>query len=460
MAGIAGIAQAGARAAVARMLDRIQHRGPAGREIIETQGATLGVVWPSYQGQAGTVLLECQTARDGEGDWHLAQAEVVDGRLNLTRDNLGLAPLYYGRTTGGQLCFASEVKALLELTRDIREFPPGSQGDDVGVSKRFELRAGTPPRTSPDAIAKELRRRLENAIRCRIFAPSAGCWLSGGLDSSSIAALARPYVDQLHTFAVGLRGGADLEFAREVATFLHATHHELVVEVDQLLAVLPQVVYSLESFDALLVRSSLTNFLVGELASRFVPAVFSGEAGDELFAGYEYLKSLPAGELSGELIDITNRLHNTAFQRVDRSASSHGMVAHVPFADGEVVKYALRIPVAYKLHDGVEKWILRRAMNGLLPERVLQRTKSKFWQGTGLGDLLARHAEEHVTDAEFQQERVLANGWKLRSKEELLYYRVFREHFGDLPELSWMGRTKGAPETRQENASATQEAGS
>jgi asparagine synthase (glutamine-hydrolysing) len=373
----------------------------------------------------------------------------------LTRDHLGLAPLYYGRTTDGHLCFASEVKALLELTRDIREFPPGSQGDDIGVSKRFELRNGTPPRKPPDAIAKELRRRLENAIRCRIFGSFAGCWLSGGLDSSSIAALARPYVDQLHTFAVGLRGAADLEFAQEAAAFLRATHHELVVDVDQLLAVLPKVIYSLESFDALLVRSSLTNYMVGELSSRFVPAVFSGVAGDELFAGYEYLKSLPAGELSGELIDITKRLHNTAFQRVDRSASSHGIVAHVPFADGEVVEYATHIPVAYKLHEGVEKWILRRAVDGLLPDRVLQRTKSKFWQGTGLGDLLARHAEEHVTDDAFERERVLANGWTIHSKEELLYYRAFREQFGELSELSWMGRTKGAPQARTKNASAT-----
>ena len=99
-------------------------------------------------------------------------------------------------------------------------------------------------------------------------------------------------------------------------------------------------------------------------------------------------------------------------------------------------------------------------MDGLLPERVLQRTKSKFWQGTGLGDLLARHAEEHVSDDEFQRERVLANGWTLNSKEELLYYRVFREQFGELPELSWMGRTKGAPQARIEDAFVTQEAGS
>ncbi len=455
MAGIAGIAQAKGRVAVEQMLDRIQHRGPAGREIIETEGATLGVVWPQSQGQAGTLLREHQTARDGGSEWHLAEARVVEGCLSLARDNLGLAPLYYGRTPQGHLCFASEVKALLELTRHVFEFPPGSQGDGDGLSRHFELREETPLRESPDEIAKELKRRLENSILRRLSGSVAGCWLSGGLDSSAIAALARPHVEQLHTFAVGLQGAADLEFAEQAAAFLRTTHHALVVEVEYLLTLLPKVIVSLESFDALLVRSSLTNYLVGELSSRFVPAVFSGEAGDELFAGYEYLKSLPAGELSGELIDITKRLHNTAFQRVDRSASSHGIVAHVPFADGEVVEYAMHIPVAYKLHEGVEKWILRRAVDGLLPDRVLQRTKSKFWQGTGLGDLLARHAEDHVSDDEFERERVLANGWTIHSKEELRYYRVFREQFGELSELSWMGRTKGAPQARRKNASAT-----
>lgn len=120
MAGIAGIAQANGRVAVERMLDRIEHRGPAGREIIETEDATLGVVWPQPQVEAGTLLREQQIARDGESEWHLAEARVVEGRLNLTRDNLGLAPLYYGRTPQGHLCFASEVKALLEVTRHIQ----------------------------------------------------------------------------------------------------------------------------------------------------------------------------------------------------------------------------------------------------------------------------------------------------------------------------------------------------
>ena len=168
-----------------------------------------------------------------------------------------------------------------------------------------------------------------------------------------------------------------------------------------MLAVLPEVIYHLESFDALLVRSSITNYLVAQAASDYVPAVFSGEGGDELFAGYEYLKSLEPEVLPDELIDITGRLHNTALQRVDRCAAAHGTLAHVAFLDPDVAAYALQIPIEYKLRDGIEKWILRRAMDGALPERVLNRTKAKFWAGAGVGDLLARYADAEITELTF-----------------------------------------------------------
>jgi asparagine synthase (glutamine-hydrolysing) len=102
--------------------------------------------------------------------------------------------------------------------------------------------------------------------------------------------------------------------------------------------------------------------------------------------------------------------------------------------------------VEFKLRGTVEKWILRQPLKGLLPESVLQRTKSKFWQGAGVGELLADHAENIITNDDFRRERRLPNGWGLNSKEELLYYRLFCEHFGEVGDLRWMGRTKGAPE--------------
>ena len=215
--------------------------------------------------------------------------------------------------------------------------------------------------------------------------------------------------------------------------------------MQNLLDALPDVIYHLESFDALLVRSSLTNYLVARQAGDFVPAVFSGEGGDELFAGYAYIRDMALDNVPGELIDITGRLHNTALQRVDRSAAAGGTVAYVPFADPDIVDYALRIPPDLKLHEGTEKWILRQAMADALPGNVLNRRKSKFWEGAGIGEVLAQHAEETVSDEDFARERSLANGWRIHTKEELMYYRIFREHFGEFASLDWMGRTKGAP---------------
>lgn len=443
MTAIAGVAAAGKQELVGNMLDRMGHRGAAGRRVAEEDGVTLGICWTAYQGFDTPKSLATNGVYDLGGDERLAEARLVGDKLILTRDALGVAPLYYGWDEDGALCFASEVKALLLATNRVQELPPGYAFDGQAVQPYARLDAGWPLLELAETIAAELRRRLEQAAQKRVGDGEVGAWLSGGLDSSGLAALARPLVRELHTFAAGLPGAPDLEHARMAAGFIGATHHEVVVEFDEILAILPTVIYHLESFDALLVRSSITNYLVAKAASDYVPAVLSGEGGDELFAGYDYLKDIPPVLLREELIDIAGRLHNTALQRVDRSASAHGTVAHVPFLDPEVVAYAFSIPVEYKIRERVEKWILRRALLGALPPAILNRPKAKFWEGAGIGDLLSHYAETQITDADFSAEQTLPNGWYLNSKEELVYYRHFREFFGELDDLTWMGRTKG-----------------
>ncbi|HSD84531.1 MAG TPA: asparagine synthase-related protein [Anaerolineae bacterium] len=445
MSGIAGIARSGMQMRVNRMLDKMAHRGPAGREVFEVDGVTLGRIYPA--GAIGTVhgINQVQRVRDAAGPGHLAQAQVIACQLVLRRDPLGIAPLYYGWTPDGLLCFASEVKALLELTRAVHELPPGHlySGEELGAY--FHLTPQPLLPDQPEQIAQGLRRRLNDAVEQCLGHGEVGAWLSGGLDSSTLAALARPHVKRLHTFSVGLPGALDLEHARAVARFIDATHHEVSVTFGDMLTALPVVIYHLESFDAWLVRSSITNYLVAKAAAEYVPAVFSGEGGDELFAGYEYLKSLDRADLPAELIDIAGRLHNTALQRVDRSAAAHGTVAHVAFLDPHVIDYALRIPADLKLHQGIEKWILRQALTGALPDLVLNRPKAKFWEGAGVGELLAHYADERISPDDFKRERHLPDGSLLNSKEELLYYRIFHEHFGEFSDLTWLGRTKGTP---------------
>ncbi len=446
MSAIAGIASPGKKELVNRMLDKISHRGPLERLVVSCENATLGATNTQYQTNAVQRLKKDLIACDDAGGRHVSSARPYHDDLKLVRDELGVMPLYYGHTPDGELCFAAEVKALLEATDDIHELPPGHQLQDDQEEAYFELHKKPPLNQPADEIAAELRNRLDNSIQERIQdTQECGSLLSGGLDSSAIAALARPHVSRLHTFAAGTPGAPDLAHAREVAAHIDSRHHEVVVQLEDLLQVLPDVIYHLESFDALLVRSSLTHYLVAQLASDYVPAVFSGEGGDELFAGYDYLKGVKPERLPDELLDITARLHNTALQRVDRCTSAHGIIALVVFLDPAVVSLAIRIPAAYKLRRSVEKWILRRSLEELLPEAVVNRPKAKFWEGAGVGDLISQYAEEHIADGDFARERQLANGTMLNSKEELMYYRIFRGHFGELDDLSWVGRTKGAP---------------
>jgi len=480
MAGIVGLGSANKETVLRKALAKIAHRGGAGSSVRSINGATLGQVWPVAQEDFAISLGRHSVTLDGEIhnwtrlatgsacplealeraysaagpgfvadlDGPFALAIAAPEGLFLARDLVGKSPLYYGKSQG-RLCFASELKALLGWANEIREFPPGhycKPGEGLVEFARLEKRP--PLRLPPEEMARQLRQFLVASVRKRIGKGDVGAWLSGGLDSATMTALARRQVPRLHSFAVGLEGAPDLQYARIVADFVGTKHHERICTVEEMLAVLPQVIYHLESFDALLVRSSITNFLVGRLAAEDVPAVLSGEGGDELFAGYAYLKELDIADLPDELIDITKRLHNTALQRVDRCSASHGLVARTGFLDKDLVEYALGIPAEMKLRSNgarVEKWILRRAMEGLLPAEVLTRTKAKFWEGAGVGELLAAHAEEKISDAEFLRERNLPDGSALKTKEELFYYRIFEEHFGAALSPALVGRTKETP---------------
>lgn len=437
MAAIAGIFAENCENDVVKMLDLIRYRGRGEIAVDRLPGATLGIVRNDT---------ETHTAGEDEvvdriSDHQYAAAGLINGRPFMERDPFGVAPLYYGRRKDGALCFASEVKSLKAATDDIREFPAGCRYDGAFLERYFELREKPPLNENPALLTAKLRERLEKALQNQIHADEAACFLSGGLDSSLLAALARRHVKKLRTFAAGVEGAPDFAPARMVADFIESEHHEVIVTRDDILQTLPEIIAHLESFDALLVRSSIMHYMAARHIQRYAMEAFSGEGADELFAGYDYLKDLPRGRLAPELITITKRLSNTALQRVDRCGGAFGLRTHIVFLDPAVVDLALQIPIDLKLRDGIEKWILREAVSDLLPRPVLRRAKVKFWEGAGVQNMLAQYAASAVTDADFSHEKKLPNGWELTGKEELLYYRLFRERLGDMVNLDWMGRT-------------------
>ncbi|NLJ49966.1 MAG: asparagine synthase [Candidatus Atribacteria bacterium] len=442
MAGIIGIYQGNQISLIEKLLPDIAHRGKSGKTLFHNEYCSLGIIWtdaqaPPFHSEENKTIYE-----DQGGDGRLVKIILSKGNVILSRDFLGIAPLYYGWKDNEFLMFSSEVKPLLKIVPEINELLPGHVLNGKELVYQTRLPQQSVLNDNPNQIAHKLYKILSEVVQKCISIQEIGSLLSGGLDSSAISAIARQHIKTLHTFAAGINSAPDLLYAREVAEFIGSVHHEIVVTQQDLVTILPEVIYHLESFDPLLVRSSVTNYLVACLAAEYVPVVFSGEGGDELFAGYEYLKLVPPENLAEELKDITLCLHNTALQRVDRCASAFGMIAYIPFLHPDVVSFAFSIPPQYKIKNQEEKWVLRCALENELPSRVVHRRKAKFWEGAGVNKILAIYADEEISASEFEKERILPNGWKLHSREEYLYYKIFKDCFGEMNNLDWMGRTK------------------
>jgi asparagine synthase (glutamine-hydrolysing) len=254
------------------------------------------------------------------GMFAIAIWDARHGRLVLARDRFGIKPLYY-RVAGGQLSFASELKALLRqpgFSREIdpaaleaflafnsipapltifteaRKLPPGhvlvAERGEVEIS-RYARPAPVPAsevRTESDeALAEELRERMRDSVRAHLVSDvPVGVLLSGGIDSSALTALAAAESGyRVSTFSIGFEEQSfdELGQARLVAQRYGTDHHELILRPDAV-DLLPRLV---EAFDEPFGDSSaLPTYLVSQLAADTVKVVLSGEGGDELFGGY------------------------------------------------------------------------------------------------------------------------------------------------------------------------------
>ena len=349
-------------------------------------------------------------------------------KLIAARDPIGIKPLYIGRRDDGY-CFASEIKALSPYVDEIREFPPGHVFDSSrGMSRYYALPEATDNIRDEQEAIQIIQQTLTKAIEKRLRSDvPLGVFLSGGLDSSIIAAIASQHRPGLKSFSVGLANSPDLKAARRVAEHLGTDHHEYVLSPEEIRRDLPQILYHLESFDQDLVRSAVPCYYVSRLAAQHVKVVLTGEGADELFAGYDYHKDYEhPSALQAELRRSVLSMHNINLQRVDRMTMAHGLEARVPFLDRTMLDIAFRIPIALKLpaDSRIEKWILRKAFEHLLPSDIVWREKSQFDQGSGVADLLIRSEK---------QNRRFAGGHShscsSRSAEETSYLESLTDRF-------------------------------
>ena len=392
------------------------------------------------------------------GIFAFALWDKAQGRALIARDPLGVCPLYWGHDREGRLRVASEMKSLVDECADVAQFPPGHWYDTAtGELTKYYQR----PWRDYDAVEdvdvslQELREAFEAAVHRQLMTDVPyGVLLSGGLDSSLVAAVAARYArhriedgdrteawwPRLHSFAIGLKGSPDLAAAKIAAEALGTVHHGFEYTFEEGLDALPEVIRHIETYDVTTIRASTPMFLLARrIKAMGVKMVLSGEGSDEIFGGYLYFHKAPnAREFHEELIRKLDALYNYDCLRANKSMMAWGVEPRVPFLDREFLDVAMRIDAKWKMVDKtrrdaqrMEKGILRAAFDGHLPESILWRQKEQFSDGVGYGwiDGLKAHAEAQVSDRELAaaDKRFPVN--PPQTKEAYFYRSVFERFY-------------------------------
>lgn len=387
------------------------------------------------------------------GIYAFALWDSQQGRYLVARDPLGVCPLYWGHDGDGRLWVASEMKALARHCADVAPFPPGHVYDSAtGELEFFHSRDWR----DYDAVAgktvepQQLREAFEQAVHRQLMTDVPyGVLLSGGLDSSLVAACAARFARQrvedddraeawwprLHSFAIGLEGSPDLAAAEVAAKALGTVHHGFTYRFEEGLDALPDVIRHIESYDVTTIRASTPMYLLARrIKAMGVKMVLSGEGSDEIFGGYLYFHKAPdARAFHEECVRKIGALHQYDCLRANKAMMAWGVEARVPFLDLEFLDLAMGMDATAKMagKGRIEKAVLREAFEGALPKEILWRQKEQFSDGVGYGwiDGLKAKAEAYVSDAMMAQAPLRFPINPPLTKEAYWYRDLFEREF-------------------------------
>jgi asparagine synthase (glutamine-hydrolysing) len=390
---------------------------------------------------------------DLSGIFAFALYDKANDTYLIARDHIGVMPLYMGWDKSGNFFVSSELKSLEGYCPRIEVFLPGHYlYSKEGEPKPWYKRDWTNYNTVKDnkSDRSELRKSLEAAVHRQLMSDVPyGVLLSGGLDSSIISAVAAKYAakriesddtkeawwPRLHSFAVGLKGSPDLAAAQKVADHIGTVHHEVIFTIQEGLDAVSDVIYHLETYDVTTVRASTPMYLMARvIKSMGVKMVLSGEGADEIFGGYLYFHKAPnARAFHEETVRKLSKLHLYDCLRANKSLAAWGIEGRVPFLDKEFMDVAMQLNPEDKMaKDGrMEKWILRKSFEDMLPESIAWRQKEQFSDGVGYNwiDTLKKMVSEKVSDSQLANAKFRFPLQPPQSKEEYFYRSIFSEHF-------------------------------
>ena len=367
----------------------------------------------------------------------------------VARDHIGIIPLYIGWDENGVTYVASEMKSIESYCEKLQEFPPGNYYKNGEFTQWYQPNWANEIPTDAVSLPK-LKKALEDSVHKQLMCDVPyGVLISGGLDSSVIAAIAAKYSKKrvesgdaeeawwprLHSFAIGLDGSPDLKAAKIVADAIGTVHHECKYTIQEGLDALRDVIYHLETYDVTTIRAATPMYLMArKIKSMGIKMVLSGEGADEVFGGYLYFHMAPnKEELHHETVRKLQKLSKYDCLRANKSMAAWGIEARVPFLGKEFLEYAMNIDPADKMcSDGkAEKYVLRKAFEGIIPDEVLWRQKEQFSDGVGYNwiDSLKANADEKVSDDNLANAKRKFPIQPPTTKEGYYYREIFDEMY-------------------------------
>jgi asparagine synthase (glutamine-hydrolysing) len=394
-----------------------------------------------------------------DGVFAIVLLDQTKNKLCISRDRIGVRPLFIAKTKHNELITSSLVKSILPLCdpKTIQHIQPNSVYiyDLNSTVPTLEIKTVPYPILSQplkncnnDQAIKEVRELLYNAVKKRVTSDRPiACLLSGGLDSSLIASLLCQILghQNVRTYSIGMEGSTDLHYAKIVSEYLHTDHTEVKFTEKEGLEIIPYIINTIESYDVTTIRASVPMWLICKYIAENSDdkVVFSGEGADELFCGYLYFHNSPSNtDLENESNRLIQELHSYDVLRSDRTVSDCGLEFREPFLDRVLTEFALNLPGSIKKpQHGYEKYILRKAFEDMLPQEIVWRRKEGFSDGNSSLDRAWKDVIAEYVDTKIDT----YDNTKFMSKEQAYYKEIFDKEFLEyelnLPQ--WMPKWSG-----------------
>ncbi len=384
------------------------------------------------------------------------------------RDRFGVRPLFYTKLDDYTIGFGSEVKSLIEISNnkvevhDPRGWMCWKGFIDEKLTSQYKLYyavGNLPVVLKPDLtdVYRMIRTRLTEAVKVRLESDrEVGCLLSGGLDSSLVAAIAAKelafYGKKLRTFSIGMNNSPDVHFAKIVSKHIGSIHTNIEIPEEEWVNAIPEIIRISETFDITTIRATTGQYLVSKWISvnTNIKVLLIGDGSDEATGGYLYFHKAPnRHDFHFETIRLLHYIHYFDVLRADRGVASNGLEARVPYLDHNFINFyfqidlELKTPRSHTLSNGktfiFEKYLLRKAWDktDLLPECVLWRKKEAFSDGVSSESkswyqIIQEQAEEKYTNEELDCAK---NYYKSigsiepLTKEALWYHQIFDSYY-------------------------------